>query len=532
MGRFLTALTSSTSNFSPMTFGTLVLLFICCLVLYLRLHTWLDRKSTNLPPGPPRGLFGDNTRDVAGERPWKTYAAWHQQYGHVISFYIWNTPSIVLGSYKAASELLVKRGSIYSSRPRNIMSGDLLSGGMRGLGMQYGTRWRNWRYLMHSSLSIEAAQDYKSLQAVEASILLRDLLVEQEHAKYSSYIRRFAISVVTCVAYGHRVTDLNDKMVLANQEADEVYTKYQLPGRYIVESWPILLYVPRMLQWFRREPERQRAIDSDRYMLLMNNVKAQMQRGTAPPSVAKLAIEKQSDFGLNDLETAYALSSPWMAGVGTTSATIDVFFLAMLHNPSVMRKAQAELDSVIGMDQLPTFDDIPSLPYIQALINETTRWRPISPAGIPHAPTQDDVYEGMFIPKGSAVYANIYAITKDPELFPEPNEFRPERFLNSTHPALTNYTISFGFGRRICPGMYLAQQSLFIAISRILWAFDVVPLKDETGRANIPSDDDFVTGLVSRPQPFGYSLVPRRESVVKVVTEEAKRAIVEATNWQ
>lgn len=99
----------------------------------------------------------------------------------------------------------------------------------------------------------------------------------------------------------------------------------------------------RMLQWFRREPERQRAIDSDRYMLLMNNVKAQMQRGTAPPSVAKLAIEKQSDFGLNDLETAYALSSPWMAGVGTvslcytlrcsaltcgiqTSATIDVFF--------------------------------------------------------------------------------------------------------------------------------------------------------------------------------------------------------------
>ncbi|KAF8230717.1 hypothetical protein L208DRAFT_1378400 [Tricholoma matsutake] len=120
-----------------------------------------------------------------------------------------------------------------------------------------------------------------------------------------------------CVTYGRHVTDLNDKMVLANQEADETYIKLQIPGKYIVESCT--------LQWFQREPERQCAIDSNQYMSLMNDVKSQMWRGTAP-SVGKLAIEKQSEFGLNNLKTAYVPSSPWMAGIGTMAATVDVFF--------------------------------------------------------------------------------------------------------------------------------------------------------------------------------------------------------------
>ncbi|KAF8235717.1 cytochrome P450 [Tricholoma matsutake] len=256
----------------------------------------------------------------------------------------------------------------------------------------------------------------------------------------------------------------------------------------------INLEILRTLQWFWQEPERQCAIDSDWYMSLMNNVKSQMWRGTAPPSVGNLAIEKQSEFGLNNLETAYALSSPWMAGI------------VMLHYPFVMQKAQAELDSVIVTGQLPTFNDASLLPYVQALINETLRWCPIAPTGIPHAVTADNIYKDMFIPKGSMVYANIY---NEWQLFPDPDEFRPEQFLNTTNAALINYTLSSGFGHCICPGIHLAQQSLFILLSRTLWAFDIVSLKDETGRDILLS-----------------------ENMSKVVTMEAECATAEATAWE
>ena len=120
---------------------------------------------------------------------------------------------------------------------------------------------------------------------------------------------------------------------------------------------------------------------------------------------------------------------------------------------------------------------------------------------------------------------------QDPELFSEPEKFRPERFLERTHPKLENLTIQFGFGRRICPGLYVANQSIFIVLARLLWAFDIVPATGADGRPILPPDDDFVGGLIIRPVPFPCAFKTRGKAVEELITLEADRAEAEASRW-
>jgi cytochrome P450 len=102
----------------------------------------------------------------------------------------------------------------------------------------------------------------------------------------------------------------------------------------------------------------------------------------------------------------------------------------VVKHPQAVRKAQEELDRAVGRDRLPGFADQPELPYLRALVAEVQRWRPIIAGGLAHATTEDDVYEGYFIPKGTTVIPNAWAIHQDPALYPEPELFKPERFLD------------------------------------------------------------------------------------------------------
>ncbi|KAF9481944.1 cytochrome P450 [Pholiota conissans] len=499
--------------------------FATALVFGLLLYLFSSKSYANLPPGPPRKLFSTlGSQGVGSTKPlWQRFDDLHHLYGPVVSTFQGKTVVIVLGTIKAATDLLEKRGRIYSSRPRNIMAGEILSGGMRGLGMPYGSRWRNWRSLMHAGMSIEASQNYKALQSIESKILLHDLINEPLQMAYRSHFTRFAASIAFCIGYGRRIRSLDDPLVVANSKVDECATQ----GKYIVESWPILLKLPRFMQWFRWDPEAQRKTETALFTSLMDDVRDQIKRGVAKPSIAKRGLEKQADFGLSDLETAYACSAPFTAGVTTTISVIDVFFLAMLHHPGIMRKAQVELDSVVGSSRMPDFEDAGSLPYIQAIIKESMRWRPIAPLAVPHNLIADDTYNSMYLPKDSTVVANLYSMSLDPEEFHRPDQFIPERYLEEG----PHSNFYFGFGRRICPGMHIAQNSLLIILSRILWAFTISPVKDKNGRDVLPPVDSFEGGLVARPAPFVYGLTPRNEDIRALILEEWAKADEEGSSW-
>ena len=188
------------------------------------------------------------------------------------------------------------------------------------------------------------------------------------------------------------------------------------------------------------------------------------------------------------------------AGSETTSTTLMWWMLAMIAFPEAQRKAQAELDAVVGRARLPTFCDAPHLPYVCAITKEVLRWRPVAPLGVAHKATEDDWYEGMFIPKGTICMANIWQCNHDRSVFgDDADEFRPERHLNDKGelipgPIETNKEghVSFGFGRRICVGKHLANESLFIHTARILWVATLSRANDGSGNDIIPDTRTFV----------------------------------------
>ncbi|KAI0768206.1 cytochrome P450 [Trametes elegans] len=500
-------------------------------VLLARQHA----RRRNMPPGP-RGLpFIGNKHQVPPVKPWRKFAEWNRQYGPVVSFHLGSTPVIVLGTAQAAWDLLEKRSDIYSSRPRFVVAGEILSDNMRGLMLPYGEGWRKWRKVLHSGFHSRRADTYNDIQSLESIVLLHDLL--HDPAQYERHLQRFAASVATFVAYGRRIKSVDEWIVKENMVAMDslsmrTHPSPSIPGKYLVESWPWLLKLPQSLQWFRREPEEHRLRDIALLTHLLDDVKKRMADGTAPDCLTSQTVANQPKNGLSDLDIAYTVSSPFGAGIETTAGTLIIFFLAMLHFPGIMRKAQAELDDVVGPDRLPGFEDRERLPYVRALINETLRWRPIAVlGGTPHAVTADDEYKGMFIPKGSTIFANLSGIMQDPVMFPSPEEFRPERFLESNDPRLQDFELPFGFGRRICVGMHLAQNSLFISISRVLWAFDILPELGADGQPLLPDPWSFTDGFNSKPTQFQCILKARSVDHAGRVEKEWDAASGRLEKW-
>ncbi|KAK0732303.1 cytochrome P450 [Lasiosphaeris hirsuta] len=476
----------------------------------LRQKWRLHAHRASLPPGP-------RTPKTNLTKPWLWFHALHREFGDVVYLQSGAAPTIILGSAQAAWDLLEKRGAIYSSRPRFVVGGELLSGGLRGLMAPYGAYWRRWRRLLHAGFMARRSETYRPVQRAESAVLMGELLREPEG------FRRHV----------ERVQDVRtDEVVTRNNESVGRLVSVNIPGRFAAERYPALRYVPSVFAPWKAQVLRQRREDIKLYTELAGEVREKMARGVARDCFAKHVIQEQAALGMTDLEVAYTAGSPFSAGVETASTSagsISSFFLACAKfGPQFVPHAQAELDRVVGPGRLPTFDDLPALPYVRAIASETLRWRPIAVlGGTPHASTADDVYKGMFIPKGSTIIAPLWSIHLNETDFPEPHEFRPERFTEDREYPGTSGHSAFGWGRRICPGMHLAQASVDLNIARILWAFDVGAAKDGEGRDIEVDIFAFSDGFNSSPLPFPCSITPRSPEHAAVVEREYQEALEE-----
>lgn len=113
-----------------------------------------------------------------------------------------------------------------------------------------------------------------------------------------------------------------------------------------------------------------------------------------------------SKFLLASFRKPKCLTLP--GGADTSVTAVKTFIAVLLLHPDIQAKAQAEIDAVIGPNRLPDFEDKPKLPYLNAMLKETLRWEPVTPMGMPHMSTEDDIYQGYFIPKGSIVTGNTW----------------------------------------------------------------------------------------------------------------------------
>ena len=333
----------------------------------------------------------------------------------------------------------------------------------------------------------QAVRGYRSFQADEAKILIRDFLQEPEDFELS--VERYSVSVTSIVGWGRRVDRKNDYVAVQALKLMES-VNLVIPGLYLMEAIPELMKLPSMIYKFPSALRTGAAI-TFRYFYLLTVEGAEAKRD----NFGKFMLKSQKKHEMTDLEVAGLMGNLIGGGVDTTSSTMLSCILAMACFPEVQKKAHAELDAVVGTDRSPNWADIDegSLPYAAAIVKEVLRWRSVAVlAGIPHANTEPVDYKGYHFPKGTNLTSNLWAIHRNPRDFPNPDDFRPERFVNGLENPYPNAKgmNPFGFGRRACSGQPLAEQGLLYSLTRMMWAFKITPAQDTNVSAPPPLRDD------------------------------------------
>ncbi|KAG1758154.1 cytochrome P450 [Suillus occidentalis] len=423
-------------------------------------------------PGPkPLPVFG-NMLSLDAARPWLTFSDWRSTYGNMIYARLLNKPILVINSEEIAKDLFERRSNIYSDRTQSFVY-EAFASDFNLAFMQYGDRWRLHQRLLHQSFNQAEIPTYHAAQLRSAHRMLFGLL--QDPGNCASHFRTYTVTFVLSLIYdcGEKVKD--DHIVHAVTSYAALIEDGLAPtAMMLMETFPFLLQLP---SWF-------------------------------PGATFKRASIKCIQAGQHVKEILFQHVKEKM-----TVSTLLVFLLAMILNPEVQAKAHEEIDRVVGKDRLPDFTDRPALPYVEAILRETFRWHPVTPFGVPHATTTSDVYNGYFIPKGlyrpDSMTAADGAMTHDPKKYPNPDEFKPERFLHEDG-SLTSDTMSivFGWGRRICPGRHVADASVWIAIVNFLAFFSAHKARDERG-VDIPIVPKFSTGFTIHPEIFPCRVVPR-----------------------
>ncbi|KAJ7162570.1 cytochrome P450 [Mycena crocata] len=487
----------------------------CVLLLLKRL---LAPKQVPLPPGPKGLPLVGNVFDMPSSREWLTFSNWADAWGDICSVTVLGQPIIIIGSAKVAVELLDRRSAIYSDRPVCTMGGELVGWKNTLVLLPYGDRFRRFRRLFHNIIGSRAAiKQFLPVEELETRRFLRRVLAKPNDLP--KHIRKTAGAIILRISHGYEVKENNDPFVQLAEQATEQFSLSTAPGGFMVDVIPALRHVPTWLPFtgWRTKADAWAATLNQLVEQPYSFVKHQMAAGTAPVSFTSTLLEPKQLTAEEEFDIKWSSASLYSAGADTTVSAVYAFFLAMALNPAVQAKAQREIDAVVGDDRLPTFADRDDCPYLDALVKEVLRWHSVVPTGVAHRATRDDVFEGYFIPKGALVLTNIHRLTHDARTYASPMTFNPDRFIaTDNRPAETDpRNFCWGFGRRICPGMHLADASLFISCAMTLAAFDISKCVED-GRVITPIHEN-TTGTISHPVPFRCTIKPRSEKTIQLI---------------
>jgi cytochrome P450 len=404
----------------------------------------------------------------------------------------------------------------------------LLTGNLVIVFIGYTDVWRRMRKAVHEGFNKAAVHRYHPIQYAEAVHLVQGVLATPE--EWDKHLRRSSASSVMAVVYGTEpIASEQDPRVKRVNDHVTRLSRASLPGAHLVQFIPWMRYLPRSLAKWKRNAQDWHERDSVMFGDLLKSVRQRMAKGEAHATLAATLVEDVGRNNLSEKENAWLAGTMYAAGAETTSSAMAWFMFAIVLHPDVQKRAQAELDTVVGRSRPPSFSDFEDLPYIRALVKEVLRWHTVDPVGLPHRTTEDDWYNGYFIPKGTLLVPNVWHLNRDPDIYgPDADLFNPSRHLDRDGQLLAAIAdtkdeshVSYGFGRRICIGRHVANNALFINISMMLWAMNIERATDEKGEL-LPMDVDgcIEDGLVVRPLPFQCKISPRFPEARDIIAQE------------
>ncbi|CAM6034510.1 unnamed protein product [Sphagnum compactum] len=491
------------SNFWLFVVGTISVL------LYL---AWLIPGRTSRPPGPPNWPIVGSLFYLS-KLPQRSMEELAKKYGPIMFLRLGYVNHIVISNGEMASEVLKTHDADFASRPFSTIG---KYGGFEFSDIvfqPYGDNWRLLRKICVTQLFTQARlKTFEPGRQEGVARMVENIAKHNQEGKpmkMRAIFHELTSNNICRMLFGKYCEKLDcflgkefDGLVDCVIELGEIGGKFNI-GDLI----PILK--PFDVQGIERQLKHIQNRAKNGLSIILNEYRNGKQFVTDSTVTDFVETLLSYDGKLDDRSIMGVLTDLIGGGTDSSAITMEWALTELIRHPKIMKRAQEELDTVVGRTRPVLMSDLPNLPYLHAIIKENFRLHPPLPLGVPHLSTKDVQILNYKIPANTTVIVNIWAIGRDSKVWKKPLEFDPDRFSNSDiNVGGSSYSLlPFGSGRRRCPGLDLAQHMVQYGLATILHAFDWSPqpgiqLEDmnmmETFGALCPKDEPLVA--IAKPR--------------------------------
>ncbi|KAL3339557.1 hypothetical protein AABB24_028248 [Solanum stoloniferum] len=454
--------------------------FLIGLLFYFIHFRWTPsapgKLHQKLPPGP-RGLPIIGNLHILGTLPHRTLYNLSKTYGPIMFLKLGNIPTVIISSPETAELVLKTHDAIFASRPK-LKAINYMSDGTKGLAFApYGPQWRNNRkFCSQELLTAEKIRYSAGMRKEEIGFLVEE-------------VKGFGDELVV-VDLGEKIGDLIGNMtyrMLFTEGNSERFDLKNIVKEMVRLSGTINVadYVPFLEPFDIQGLNKQMKETGKRVQEIFDtiiNEHEQDARNYTHKSKNKDLVDNMLSYQDNlnsysiDRATMKAILSDMIVGAIDTSHTwIEWVFAEIVKHPTVMNKLQGELTSIVGLDRMVEEDDLPKSEYLELVLKETFRLHPVAPLLVPRESIEDVVINECYIPKGSRVMINCWALGHDPRIWSDNvEEFIPERFIGRNIDLRGHdfHLLPFGYGRRSCPGLNLGLITVKLIVAQLVHCFN------------------------------------------------------------
>ncbi|WKX94132.1 hypothetical protein Q1695_011414 [Nippostrongylus brasiliensis] len=487
--------------------------FLILPVAMIAFHQFYWRRR-NLPPGPlPLPLLG-NTLSIDMRNPAKTFSLWHAYYGPIYTVWLPH-PMIVMASHEVLKDALIRNGPAFAGRPcgyvwsmftKNMEHGD-------GIILCEGERWEHVREFAHKifrEFGLGRTQmEQKIVHYVNSMVAHIDAkLQEDKQGKLDleEPISLCVANIIQEIVLGKSYTYGDPQFRKFKNLIDAVLSDLASKPVQMVNAYPILAYLP--IPALRRFKESGFALQ--RYFLnIISEHKERLEMDGEPRDfmeafLRQMATQKDNPH-FNEYTLVLASGDLWTGGMETTVTTLRWGIVYLLYHPTVQRRCYMEIEKIFGDDQ-PCYAKRKQLPYVEATIVELQRIVNVLPWAIPHRTMEDVEVMGFHLPKGTVILPQYGTVHRDARYFPDPEAFRPERFLDENGYFKKRPEMNpFGMGKRTCLGENLARYELFLLFTTLLQKYEFRPIEGEPLPSLQRSE-----GMTNVPRKYKCMVIPRK----------------------
>nr|XP_043636760.1 cytochrome P450 Tp4149-like [Erigeron canadensis] len=436
------------------------------------------KKKLNLPPSPRKLPIIGNLHQISSH-PHRSLHAISQKHGPIMLLHLGSVPTLVASSSEAAQEILKTQDLSFCSRPKFTIPG-IITYGCRDITMSpYGEYWRQLKSI--AVLHLLSNSRVKSFEKVREKEISRTIDILEKSCgslvDLSALLLSLSNNIICTVVMG-RTYDGSKLVNLLNEFLDLLIV-------FSVGSLvPWLGWMDRVTGVVGRAEKHAKEFDEFLEGLIEDHVNKKRSGGHQSSDdqeecLIGILLDLQKDNTVNfkiQRDSIKALILDIFAGgTDTIATTVEMAISELIRHPLTMKKLQQEVTEVAKGRPMIIDADLEKISFLTAVVKETLRLHPPAPLLTPRVSTQDVKLMGYDIPKGTQVFVNAWAIGRDPALWEDPNEFRPERFLNNsiTYKGQQFNWLPFGAGRRECPGIQFAVVATELVLANIVYRYDL-----------------------------------------------------------